>query len=163
MPSPFLRFWPVAKQTETKYNKGDTKVERNYGNMSFFNYDAYLKLADKIKSSGSPDAADDLEALNDAMTSFREYVNKVDAGEQQILLAAVRFEGDEYREMVSRYDRNRHDQHETAIANTRLVNRLAELYGVEPLFTGDDKDRLAVADFTLDVVTKLFQNRIMNF
>ena len=37
------------------------------------------------------------------------------AGEQQIRLAAVRFEGEEYREMVSQYDRRRHDQHEDAI------------------------------------------------
>ena len=138
-------------------------MERNYCGMHFFDYDAYVVLAGKIKSNSSPDAADDLEALDDAMTSFREYVNRVDAGEQQIMLAAVRFEGDEYREMVSRYDRNRHDQHEAAIANVRLVNRLAEMYGVSPLFTGDDQERLQVADFCLDVTVQLFQNRIMKF
>ena len=138
-------------------------MERNYYGVNYFNYDAFVALTGKIKGNDSSDAADDLEALDDAMTSFREYVNKVDIGEQQIMLAAVRFEGDEYREMVSRYDRNRHDQHETAIVNVRLVNRLAELYGVEPLFTGDDKDRLAVADFALDVVIQIFQNRMMQF
>lgn len=138
-------------------------MERNYEGVSYFDYNAYLGLVDKIKHSDSPDAADDLEALNDAMTSFREYVNKVDAGEQQIKLAAIRFEGDEYREMVSLYDRNRHNAHEDAIANVRLVNRLAELYGVSPLFTGNDTERLQVADFTLDVVIQLFQNRIMQF
>ena len=138
-------------------------MERNYQGMSFFNYNAYVQLADKIKASGSEDAADDLEALNDAMTSFRDYVSVVDCGEQQIRLAAVRFEGEEYREMISRYDRNRHNQHEDAIANVRLVNRLAELYGESLLFTGDDQDRLQVADFTLDVVVQLFQNRIMQF
>lgn len=138
-------------------------MERNYNGMSFFNHDAYIELAEKIKTSGSPDAADDLEALDDAMTSFREYVMKVDVGEQQVRLAAVRFEGDEYREMLTRYDRTRHDAHETAIANVRLVNRLAELYGVSPLFTGDDQNRLEVADFALDVVVQIFQNRIMQF
>ena len=138
-------------------------MERNYNGMHFFNHDAYIELAEKIKASGSPDAAEDLEALNDAMTSFREYVMKVDVGEQQIRLASVRFEGDEYREMLTRYDRTRHDAHETAIANVRLVNRLAELYGVGPLFTGNDQNRLEVADFALDVVVQIFQNRIMQF
>lgn len=138
-------------------------MERNYEGMSFFNYNAYVHLADKIKASGTEDAADDLEALNDAMTSFREYVNKVDAGEQQIVLAAVRFEGDEYREMITRYDRRRHDAHEEAIANVRLVNRLAEMYGVAQLFTGDDQERLQVADFCLDVTVQIFQNRMMQF
>ena len=138
-------------------------MERNYVGSNYFDHDAYLALVDRIKAKGDADARDDLEALNDAMTSFREYVNKVDAGEQQIKLAAIRFSGDEYREMISCYDLNRHNQHEEAIANVRLVNRLAEIYGVGRLFTGDDQDRLAVADFTLDVVTKLFQNRIMHF
>lgn len=138
-------------------------MERNYEGMDFFNYDAYVQLADKIKASNSVDAADDLEALNDAMTSFREYVSVVDAGEQQVRLAAVRFEGEEYCEMITRYDRNRHNQHEDAIVNVRLVNRLAEIYGVSPLFTGDDAERLQVADFALDVVVQLFQNRIMKF
>ena len=139
------------------------KVERNYTGVSFFNHDAYVELAEKIKASTSPDAAEDLEALDDAMTSFREYVMKVDVGEQQIRLASVRFEGDEYREMLTRYDRTRHDAHEAAIANVRFVNRLAELYGVGPLFTGNDQNRLEVADFALDVVIQIFQNRIMQF
>ena len=65
--------------------------------------------------------------------------------------------------MMTRYDRTRHDAHETAIANVRLVNRLAELYGVGPLFTGNDQNRIEVADFALDVVVQIFQNRIMQF
>ena len=138
-------------------------MERNYVGSNYFDYDAYIALADKIKSKADTDSQEDLEALSDAMTSFREYVNKVDAGEQQILLAAVRFEGDEYREMVSRYDRNRHNAHEDAIANVRLVNRLATMYDSEPLFTGDDQERLQVADFCLDVTVQIFQNRIMQF
>ncbi len=138
-------------------------MERNYYGVSYFNYDAYISLADNIKKSNSADATDDLEALHDAMNSFREYVAKVDAGELQIKLAAVRFEGDVYRDMISQYDRRRHDAHESAIVNVRLVNRLAELYNVFPLFTGDYQDRLQVADFALDVVVQLFQNRIMQF
>lgn len=68
-----------------------------------------------------------------------------------------------YREMITRYDRRRHDAHEEAIANVRLVNRLAEMYGVAQLFTGDDQERLQVADFCLDVTVQIFQNRMMQF
>lgn len=89
------------------------------------------------------------------------FVRSPCTGEQQIRLAAVRFEGEEYRDMVSQYDRRRHDQHEEAIINVRLVNRLAQLYGVSPLFTGNDQERLQVADFCLDVVIQIFQNRMM--
>ena len=48
-----------------------------------------------------------------------------------------------------------------AIINCRLVNRLAEIYGVSPLFLGDDKERLQVADFCLDTVIMVFNNRIL--
>ena len=130
-------------------------------NSRYFDHEAYITLAEKMKGSDSPEAKDDLEALSDAMTSFREYVNRVDAGEQQIRLAAVRFEGAEYREMITQYDRRRHDQHEEAIINVRLVNRLAQIYGVPPLFNGDDQERLQVADFCLDVMIQIFQNRMM--
>lgn len=82
-------------------------------------------------------------------------------GEQQIMLTGVRFEGQEYRNMITKYDQARHNQHESAIANVRMVNRLANLYDCVPLFTGDDTERLQVADFCLDVVIKIFQNRMM--
>lgn len=136
-------------------------MERNFEGMAYFDHNAYIALAETLKRSDSSDAKDDLSALNDAMTSFREYVNRVDAGEQQIRLAAVRFEGQEYRDMISQYDRRRHDQHENAIINVRLVNRLAELYGTPKLFTGNDQERLEIADFCLDVMIQLFQNRMM--
>ena len=38
-------------------------MERNYNGMHFFNHDAYTELAERIKTSGLPDAAEDLEAL----------------------------------------------------------------------------------------------------
>ena len=136
-------------------------MERNFEGMAYFDHDAYIALAETLKRSDSPDAKDDLSALNDAMTSFREYVNRVDTGEQQIRLAAVRFEGQEYRDMITQYDRRRHDQHENAIINVRLVNRLAELYGTPKLFTGNDQERHEISDFCLDVVIQLFQNRMM--
>ena len=73
-------------------------MERNFMGKHYFDYAAYVGLAAAIKASSSEYAAEDLEALNTAMTSFREYVNKVDAGEQQIRLAAVRFEGEDETE-----------------------------------------------------------------
>ena len=136
-------------------------MERNYMDSRYFDHEAYIQLAEKIKASDSLDAKDDLEALDEAMTSFRVYVEKVDCGEQQIRLAAVRLEGEEYRQMVTKYDQRRHLQHEDAIINVRVVNRLAQMYGVSPLFLGDENDRLQVADFCLDTVIEIFHNRTL--
>ncbi len=134
---------------------------RRNTNMKYFNHAAYLELISRIKANGNEFSEDDLAALDAAMTGVRNYVNTVDAGEQQIQLAALRFEGEEYREMMTRYDMNRRNAHENAIAMTRMLNRIAANYGVDRIFTGNDQERLEVADFCLDVVVTLFEYRIM--
>ena len=122
-----------------------------------FDYDAYVKLAEKLKADHSPEARDDLAALNDAMTSFRAYVDEVCAGEQRMKLSA---DGNSC-ETFEDYDRRRHNAHENAIVSVRLVNRLAGFYGISPLFIGDDNERLQVAAFCQDVTNELFNNRFL--
>ena len=135
-------------------------MERNYSmDQKFFDEAAYLELFAAIKGSSDPDAGLDLDALNSAMESFCDYVDGVDNTELAIKMAYARLDGEELRESVQRYDGLRRQRHEAAIGNVRLINRLAKLYGVKPLFVGDEKDRLQVADFTLEVVTFLFKNR----
>lgn len=134
-------------------------MERNFEMKKFLNYAALKALSEAIKASSGPDAADDLSTMNLALNACFSYVNSVDVGEAQIQLASIRFEGEEYREMVVRYDTARRRAHEAAIANTRMLNRLASLYGIDKIFTGNDQERLEVADFCLDVTVTLFENR----
>ena len=134
-------------------------MEKNYMDKKFLDYSALLALVSAVKASEDADAADDLELIDMAITGCFNYVKAVDAGEQQILLASYRFEGDEYREMVSRYDTLRHNAHEGAISNVKLLNNLAKSYAVDPVFTGDITQRLEVADFCLDITVALFENR----
>ena len=126
--------------------------------MAYLDYQALKDLVTAVKAG--PDAKKHVKALDMALTSLRDYVTEVDAGEQRMMLATVR-EGEEYREMMQRYDASRHAAHEDAIAMTRMLNRLASVYNMSPIFTGDDQERLQIADFCLEAVIALFQNRMM--
>lgn len=132
-------------------------MERTYTNMSYLNYAALKDLISAIKTGANAEKHG--KALDMALTSLRDYVTEVDVGEQQMMLASVRFEGEEYREMMQRYDTSRRAAHEDAIAMTRMLNRLASMYQVNPIFTGNDQERLQIADFCLDIVIALFEYR----
>ena len=82
-------------------------------------------------------------------------------GETQLLLHGPNTDGEQYREMVSQYVQHRHGCHEAAIINVMLLNRLAAMYSVEPVFTGDCNQRHQVADFCLEITAYFFRNRRM--
>ena len=129
-------------------------MERNT-NMHYFNYDAYKALLEKIKNADSVI----IEAVDMAMKSFCKYVTEVDGGEQAVMIASLHCDGEEFREVVSRYDSNRRIAHESAISSVTMINRIAAMYEVEPIFEGDVNERLQVADFRLDVSIELFKHR----
>lgn len=98
-----------------------------------------------------------IEAISDAVKSFVSYVNTVDQTENLINIASVRYEGEEYREKITQYDRMRRDRHEEALANVSMLNRIATMYNISNVFLGDVGDRYEVADFCLDVVEYINQ------
>ena len=131
---------------------------KNFDTVSYFDHAEYLKMFDIISNDNGEFAKEDLEAVDDALTQCRNYVNVVDTTEQQIMLAGVRFEGEQFREMVTRYDTQRRHAHEAAIASANMLNRISNMYGCQTIYKGSE-DRLEVADFCLEVTVALFQNR----
>lgn len=129
-------------------------MEKNLIGKKFFNASAFQVLSDKVKAE-----PDDLGIIQDAVDSFTSYVKDVDVGEQQIKFAYATLEGEELRQRVQNIDARRRRCHELAISNARVLNRLAEIYKVSAVFTGDFTDRLQVADFCLDVTVELFEAR----
>ncbi len=128
-------------------------MEKNM-KKDFFNHDAYLLLSEKARGE-----ADDLDVIKEAMESFCEYVRVVDDTEVAIRMASFRLEGYDLRQAIENYDKSRRLAHNSAIVNARMINRIAALYAVDAIFTGDYDDRLQVADFCLEVTNALFVNR----
>ncbi len=125
----------------------------------FFNEDAFTELEKKTVSGAEPEAAEDQQILRDIMISLHTYVDTVTRGEIDVRLISHRTEGQEYRDLISDYDQKRHLAHEAAISDTKLLNRLAAVYHVPPVFTGDESQRHEVADFCLEFDRFIFVNR----
>ena len=133
-------------------------MEKNFKDKKLFNFGEYNHLFQVISSSKDEFAKDDIDVIDDALTQCRRYVETVDTTEQLIKLAYVRFDGDELREKVVNYDKQRRDAHNVAVGSANMLNRIARLYGCGTIYAGSE-DRLDVADFCLEVVVEIFENR----
>ena len=126
-------------------------MERNY-QTRFLNPVAFQSISDKA-------TGDDLELIEEIVKNCAEYVKDVDVGEAQIKRFYATLEGEELRERVAAVDQRRRIRHNEAITSCKMLNRLASVYNTDNVFTGDDTDRLQIADFCLDVTVTIFQNR----
>ena len=127
----------------------------------FLNETALKELIQKKAADPSADAQDDLKDILDAIKGFHSYVDTVVTKEAELMIEGSSLQGQEYQDKVSRYDQDRHGKHEDAIIGAKVINRIASLCGVDPVFTGDDTQRHQVADFCLELDQYLFRNRRM--
>ena len=126
----------------------------------YLNETALMDLIHRITTGIDPESREDQETLESILPSFHAYVDAVVIGETSLLLSGQP-NGQPYRDLVMQYDQARHSCHETAIINVRVLNRLAGLYELPPVFTGDDTQRHQVAAFCLELDDYLFVNRRM--
>lgn len=138
-------------------------MEKNYEDKTMFNYENYCKLIEVI--GGKVKRADvdpeELDYVRNALKGFLNYVDTVDMGETQLKIVYARYDGEELRDYVTVIDKTRNIAHEAAISYVNIINRIAGFHDVGKIFEGDVQDRLAVADFCLDVTVQLFKNRKM--
>ncbi len=130
--------------------------------MILFNEQEYLKLEAAIKSKAGqhdPDAEEDLSFLKTAMMSFCEYAFRVNEEQIETRLAKGVLIGDELRTVVEHFDGTRHTAHERAIAQTKMLNRLATAYSCGKIFLGDESIRFEIGTFCGEVANWLFKNR----
>lgn len=141
-------------------------MQRNYQGESSFNYEAYLELikvlGELTKSQDAEEqkaAEKELKVVDRRMQNLVNYVSTVDDGENHIRCLEHLLEGEDLRAAEERANAARKAAHNAAIDATNILNRLAARHCNGIIFTGDATDRLAVADFCLDVTVKLFNER----
>lgn len=100
-----------------------------------------------------------LESVKFAIDSCGNYVEAVNAMEAVLTVQRFRLEPDEFREAVSEADKRRRNIHNGLIANVTILNRVCVMAEVEKIFQGDTEDRLAIADFAMEVTTEMFATR----
>ena len=131
----------------------------DYMNGKYFNSKAFEDLFSVISNKGDQD---DLAALQSAMESFIDYVKEVGYCELNTKIAYATMgysETRERQEYVQSLDTTRHSHHEAAIANCRLMNRLCAMYSIDKMFTGNEQDRLEIAEFCMEATAYFFLNR----
>lgn len=127
----------------------------------YLDANALKELIRRVMTGIDPKCRDDQDALYDILPSFHTYVDTVVKNETKLLLSESVSMGQPYRDMVMQYDQARHSCHETAIINVNVLNRLADLYDLTPIFTGNSANRHEVAEFCFEMDQYLFINRRM--
>ena len=101
-----------------------------------------------------------LQVIQRSMNALGEYVNSVYSMEYKMEILRFRLEPEDFRDAVMEMDRARRNAHEAAIDACRILNRICEQAGIENFYTGNLAERLEVADFCLEVVSALFEDRV---
>lgn len=96
------------------------------------------------------------DTLEGAFASFTNYGSIVIRMETMMPIWKTRCSGADYADRVSNIDRQRHNAHEAAIVNIRLLNRLSESYGLPPFADINTDDRHAVAGFIGQFMAEIY-------
>lgn len=119
----------------------------------------YKKLINTIKKSENQYKVDDLEMLDDIMGSFGDYVDIVYQEAYRTPILRARLDGDELRQRLQQMDMQRRIYHESAISSCSQINKLCEIYGMEPICPVTD-DRYVIADYCAQVSVAFYLNGI---
>lgn len=117
------------------------------------------ELASKINSSESLYKNEDIEIIEQYPNKCAVYIEKVTAMETAINTARFRMEPDEYREYITELDRSRKIIHDALISDTKLLNKICQIYGYPEIFTGNLNDRNEIAEFAKKIVDEFVEKR----
>lgn len=99
---------------------------------------------------------DEYNDLVDGIKSFIEYPKAVMQHEKTLELRRNQMDSSELIQIIQDADQNRRIVHNNAIVNCAIMNRLAEIYNVGKVFTGDIACRYQVGDFCEEVAELFF-------
>ncbi len=121
------------------------------------NKNVLFELSRKTDASGQ-------ELLRDCIKSFENYHRAVfDLEIYKSLNSHDPFNAEEYRETVMSLDRSRTISHDSVIANVSVLNRMAQRYGLEPIYDGivsqDRPHRRVIADAVFAFVEGVIKGR----
>lgn len=128
-------------------------MDKHINGKKFLNSGSYFQL---LKLEKDPDV---LEYIEDTVKTCTDYVQRVDMMETQLITARFRMDQERYQSFIVDIDAQRRRCHNDAISSMGFLNRTAQSHGLDPIFTGDQKDRYQVADFCLELTNAIFENR----
>lgn len=100
-----------------------------------------------------------LELMEDLISSASDYVRRVNVLEIGLMVGKYSKEGSEYREYIEKLDKLRSSAHNALITNVKIINRLCKNNDLPLIYSGNEEDRIQVAEFAKQVVEELFSTR----
>ena len=104
-----------------------------------------------------------LRTIEQSITSFEEYHSAIFKMELWMKVFSNTVSGSEYQENVSLMDKSRTTNHNSVLGNVNLLNRLANMNNLPPVYDGivshDRPYRREVANAVLEYVEKIVKSR----
>ena len=105
-----------------------------------------------------------LDMIYDIFKSFEEYHSRIINMEMKIKLYSTEvLEREEYQSMVTELDKSRTMQHDSLLTGVNVLNRLAAMKNIEPIYDGtvskERPYRREVANAALDFLQSVIENR----
>lgn len=102
----------------------------------------------------------DLEALQMMLKNCTDYLDKVVKFVTSPALIGAKMDGEEKRKAIEQLDVDRHNTHEALISSVKMVNRICQLYGMDPIYDGDMANRYDIAMFAEKLVSEIYTKEI---
>ena len=103
-----------------------------------------------------------LKTIEQSITSFEEYHSAIFKMELWMKVFSNTVSGSEYQENVSLMDKSRTTNHNSVLGNVNLLNRLANMNNLPPVYDGivshDRPYRREVANAVLEYVEKIVKS-----
>ena len=122
------------------------------------NYQTLEQLIQTFK-----DDSELLQAIKDAFDSFEAYHAAIYSMETRKKILIHTADTQNYQEEITAMDRKRTACHNAVLANVSMLNRMADMAGLPPVYEGviseDQPYRRQVADAVLEYVHKIVRER----
>ena len=119
-----------------------------------------MSIKDKIKKLAvSITNKSDIEIVDTVLKDCNDYVLAVANMERSTMMNKFLLEGQDYRDSITALDKYRRACHNSAIVGVKIINKLCNLYDVEAVFDGNIEDRIEVANFCINLINELFEER----
>ncbi len=117
------------------------------------------KINEFIKVISETEDSECLDMMEELIESASDYIRRVNVLEIGVMVGKYNKEGDEYREYIKKFDKQRSNAHNSLISNVKIINRLCRNNNLPLIYQGNEEDRIEVAEFAKKVVDELFSTR----
>lgn len=119
------------------------------------------KINEFIRIISKSNDRESLNLMQDVISSASDYVRRVNVLEIGLMVGKYNKEGAEYREYIEKLAKQRSNVHNALMTNVKIINRLCKNNDLAYIYSGNEDDRIQVAEFAQNVVEELFSTRTL--